>query len=385
MQRVRGAILFFVLVGVIITAALATHVAASQGATEGTVVAPFVQTTQAKPALVPLSTPLPAPTEAIVETRASPTRVSALSDPSPTPPLVYAPDLQGQSDDGGEAAPPDVPSVSWNPPSLPVPLARHPYDHYWFVRPVASNYVNYGLAWYPYGSNGPSDNLRVHHGIDIPNPVGVEVHAAADGTVIYSDKGHNNQNETIATYGNTVVIEHNYGYRGQPVYTLYAHMSVLLVKADDVVQAGDVIGLIGATGQVSGPHVHFEVRVGRDWYYSVRNPDLWMAPYVGTGVIAGRIKFADGSLANDVDVTVIDLASGATTHRTTSYAGFGVNADDNWNENFTVPDVPVGHYLITATYGTLTWSGQLEVREGMTNWVDMILYTPGSPREGGEG
>ena len=279
--------------------------------------------------------------------------------------------LQTETPQPSEATP-TVPVAGWNPPSLPVPLARHPYDHYWLIRPVASSYVNYGLSWYSYGSDGPANDLRIHHGIDIPNPVGVEVRAAGDGTVVVADHGFVNELETIGAYGNVVAIQHDFGYRGQAVYTLYAHLSTILVEVGNHVQTGQIIGLIGATGLVSGPHVHFEVRVGRNGYYYVRNPELWIVPYAGTGVIAGRLQFADGSTAHDVDITVLDPLSGQTVYTTTSYAGFGINADDNWNENFVIPDVPVGRYVVMATYGATTWLGEVVVREGMTNWVEML-------------
>ncbi len=268
----------------------------------------------------------------------------------------------------------------WNPPALPVPLARHPFDHYWMIRPVAANFRNSGLSYYPYGSNGPGDNLRVHHGTDISNPIGVEVMAAAPGTVVWADKGHVNEYESITAYGNTVVIQHDYGYEGQLIWTLYAHLAVILVDEGDRVQMGDVIGLIGNTGQVTGPHVHFEVRVGRNSYYEVRNPDLWMAPYVGTGVVAGRVEMSNGQPIYDAEVELISVDKGYVTHRTTTYAGSGVKSDDNWRENFVIPDVPIGLYRVTVTWGDTVWEGQVEVAEGMTNLVELTIASAAAGR-----
>ena len=82
---------------------------------------------------------------------------------------------------------------SWQPPALIPPLSKHPlgYDHYWFGRPLDANANNWVLAVYPYGSDGPSqDNpLRQHHGIDMSNRVGERVRAVADGVVIWSADG----------------------------------------------------------------------------------------------------------------------------------------------------------------------------------------------------
>ncbi|NED00656.1 M23 family metallopeptidase, partial [Streptomyces sp. SID6648] len=61
-------------------------------------------------------------------------------------------------------------------------------------------------------------------------------------------------------YGNQVVIRHSDG-----MYSQYAHMSKIKVSVGDTVRGGTVIGLSGATGNVSGPHLHMEVRTGPDY------------------------------------------------------------------------------------------------------------------------
>jgi len=299
-------------------------------------------------------------------------------NPTATPPYISASDLViAPTSRAAIPQPQQVINEDWNPPSLDVPLARHPYDHYWFIRPVSLAYTNTGLDYYPYGSDGPGNDLRVHHGIDLSNPIGVEVMAAGDGTVVMARRGFVSDEEEVAVYGNVVVIEHDLGYKGEPVYTLYAHMSAILVEVGTHVSTGDVIGLIGATGQVSGPHVHFEVRIGEDRYRAVRNPDLWLAPFAGTGVLAGNLRYGNGRPALDVDISVVDFATGRTTHHGVSYASTTVSSDENWNENFVIPNVPVGRYLVSATSGGTSWSGEVTVLEGMTNWVNMDVQTIG--------
>jgi murein DD-endopeptidase MepM/ murein hydrolase activator NlpD len=187
--------------------------------------------------------------------------------------------------------------------------------------------------------------------------------------VVYAAKGHFNEFESITAYGNVIVIDHDFGYQGQHIYTLYAHLSAILVTKGQHVNSSDVIGLIGNTGQVTGPHVHFEVRIGQDSYFSSRNPVLWMAPYTNTGVVAGRISFADGTLTRDAVLTLISQDTGDVIQRTSSYSGTGVNGDDNWNENFVFPDVPAGAYLVTSRFDFTTWTGKVLVVPGATNWV----------------
>jgi len=261
----------------------------------------------------------------------------------------------------------------WNPPPMAVPIAHGPFDHYWLLRPVGSNNNNFGLPHYAFGSDGPANDLRIHHGIDLANPIGVEVYAAASGTVIWSGKGSVDvdEHENITAYGNTVVIRHDIGYEGEPLFTLYAHLSARLVERGQRVEAGQIIGLIGNTGQVTGPHVHFEVRVGHNRYSSVQNPELWVAPYIGTGVIAGRIELDDSTPIFDATITVIDRSTGQVIYQTSSYSGEGIQNDPHWNENFVVPDISEGKYLVSASHDLGRWTGEVTVIAGTTNWVAM--------------
>ncbi|MCC8193654.1 MAG: M23 family metallopeptidase [Deltaproteobacteria bacterium] len=89
----------------------------------------------------------------------------------------------------------------------------------------------------------------LHAGIDIANRIGTSVIAPARGTVVSA--GWQN------AYGNCVVINH-----GNSITTRYAHMEKFTVKEGQVVNRGDVIGAIGNTGRSTGPHLHYEVRVG---------------------------------------------------------------------------------------------------------------------------
>jgi len=88
---------------------------------------------------------------------------------------------------------------------------------------------------------------RMHRGIDISGRSGTPVLAARDGTVTFAGvKGG---------YGNIVILSHEDGYE-----TRYAHLSSIKASVGDVVETGDVIGLMGSTGRSTGPHLHFEIR-----------------------------------------------------------------------------------------------------------------------------
>lgn len=370
MKYSRGVVLF-ILLGAIVVLVLMINPRLQAGR-EGTLPS-VVDVTIAQP-----GTPMILATPSLHPSQTVPA-ATLPADYAPNPsitPLAYSPMELQTMVYRDTPSPVGTAMEGWNPPALEVPLAYHPFDHYWLIRPVGSNNTNFGLGYYPYGSDGPRNDLRIHHGIDIANPIGVEVYAAGNGTVVWADKGHLNEFESITAYGNTVVIEHDFGYNGQRVYTLYAHLSAGLVGKGEHVQTGQVIGLIGNTGQVTGPHVHVEVRIGRDSYFATRNPVLWMAPYVGTGVIAGRITFPTGGVVADALITLIDRATGRVIERTNSYAGFGVTGDDKWEENFAFADVPVGHYLVTSRTSAILWSGEVDVIPGVTNWVQLERYTP---------
>ncbi|MHC1721642.1 MAG: murein hydrolase activator EnvC [Aminipila sp.] len=101
---------------------------------------------------------------------------------------------------------------------------------------------------------------KLHTGVDIGAPSGTTIVAANGGTVIKA--GWNN------SYGNMVMIDHGGG-----IVTLYAHNSSLLVGNGDVVSRGQAIAKSGSTGQSTGPHLHFEVRVNGDY----KDPLGWIS------------------------------------------------------------------------------------------------------------
>jgi murein DD-endopeptidase MepM/ murein hydrolase activator NlpD len=87
-----------------------------------------------------------------------------------------------------------------------------------------------------------------HAGVDFPAATGTPVYAAQAGKIVLA--------ENLYYSGNTVVIDHGFG-----IYTLYAHLSEIEVKAGDPVEASDEIGKVGATGRVTGPHLHWGLTI----------------------------------------------------------------------------------------------------------------------------
>jgi murein DD-endopeptidase MepM/ murein hydrolase activator NlpD len=107
-----------------------------------------------------------------------------------------------------------------------------------FIWPVNGPVVSgFGMRW-----------GRMHEGIDIAASLGTPIHAAASGTVIHAG--------WLGGYGNLVVVDH-----GDGLATAYAHASTILVAVGQQVSQGDTLSLVGSTGNSTGPHLHFEVRV----------------------------------------------------------------------------------------------------------------------------
>jgi murein DD-endopeptidase MepM/ murein hydrolase activator NlpD len=267
--------------------------------------------------------------------------------------------------------------ATFQPPLLAVPQRRILSDHYLFARPVDSNANNRGLSYYPYGSNGAqhSNPQRSHTGIDITNPLNETIRAAGAGRVIFASSPERPYLEGSPAYGNAVLIEHDFSWEGQPLYTLYAHMARVLVLEDAWVNVGDPIGLNGDTGQATGPHVHFEVRLGGGRFGDTVNPYLWMVPYVGYGTIAGRVIDSRGNFIDDADVTLRSYANAITVASTTTYTFFDtvndVNPDPLYNENFVFGDVPAGRYEVIVTIDGQRIIELITVSEGTTSVVEL--------------
>lgn len=243
------------------------------------------------------------------------------------------------------------PVLGWRPPLYPVPWAVSAYDHFYFTRPIAADNVNWPLAEYRYGGVFFAPDI-VHTGVDIDAAEGAPILAAGPGTVVSADWGlfSESPGNISDPYGKAVVIKHDFGYKGQPLYTIYAHMSEIIALVGQHVETGDVIGLVGSTGITTGPHLHFEVRMGGNTFYTTYNPELWMAPPQGWGVLVGRVTEEKGRLLNYYPLEVRPEPSGVPLRRALTYAQGAVNSDPYYNENLVLSDLPAGIYKLTLNY-----------------------------------
>lgn len=280
------------------------------------------------------------PTPVIAEAAGQPeVQIEALLTPSPVPFQFNLP------------TPGAEPVSGWRPPLYPIPWAMSPYDHFYFARPIAADQVNWPIPDYRYGGVFFGRNI-VHTGVDIPTPEGTPIMAAGAGTVVWAGWGlfTETPSNDKDPYGLAVAIRHDFGYYDQQLYTVYAHMSKMNVIVGQHVETGEVIGFVGSTGATTGPHVHFEVRFPYNSFFYTYNPELWIAPPQGWGVLVGRVMDTRGKTLQQVGVTLRSVET-QQAYLVKTYSKQGaINPDPYYNENLVLGDLPAGIYKVTLRY-----------------------------------
>lgn len=259
----------------------------------------------------------------------------------------------------------------WRPPPYDVPLALRPEDHFYFMRPIPSGEVNWPNPTYRYGNTFFSDTT-VHTGVDLGADQGADVLAAGDGEIIWVGYGlYRGFEDLTDPYGLAIAIRHDFGHAGKQLYTIYAHLETVNVWLGQRVSSGEKIGTVGITGHTTGPHLHFEVRLGNNDYYDTRNPELWMVPPEGWAVLAGRVMNTYGHYLMEHLVEITSLVDG-TTWTVKTYRHTAINSDDEYKENFVISDLPSGPYEIRINYYGVFLKTQLFLYPGRTNLIEFL-------------
>ena len=260
------------------------------------------------------------------------------------------------------------PDVTWRPPPYPVPWAIQAEDHFFFGRPIPSGEVNWPNAKYRYGSTlFGAENM--HTGVDMGAERGTQVLAAGPGEVVWAGYGlYRGIEDPTDPYGLAIAVRHDFGYKGQTLYTVYAHLGSISVWSGQRVMMGDLLGTVGETGHATGPHLHFEVRLGENRYFSTRNPELWMVPPDGWGALAGRVE---NSFGGDLREQLIQIRSLETGQRwdVWTYAEGTVHPDDYYNENFVISDLPAGPYEVRIDFVGRPFTAQFLLLPGRVNFL----------------
>jgi murein DD-endopeptidase MepM/ murein hydrolase activator NlpD len=271
---------------------------------------------------------------------------------------------------------------AWRPPVYPVPWLPSPQDHFYFTNPIASFDVDPAFNTYGYGDMFFGN--VIHTGIDIPGDIGTPILAAGDGKVIYAGLGVYRGGDYVLDdpYGKAIVIEHSFSYKGESLFTLYAHLDEIQVEEGQQVKGGDQIGLMGKTGRTTGPHLHFEVRVEKNEYFSTRNPDLWISPPQGWGILVGQILtyggrkmehqlvylYPQGSIMSDEYADRIWMGK--------SYRNEAINSDPYYKENLTIANIPAGRYLLSIPVTEIgyAYQGEVEIHPGQITFIKFNLW-----------
>jgi Peptidase family M23 len=234
------------------------------------------------------------------------------------------------------------------------------------IKPPANDIVD---STYPYGSTA-KEKRDPHHGVEFLNKFGTPVYAAGDGVVIFA--GSDNvaiYSPWINFYGNVIVITHH-----DDLFTLYAHLSKVDVKAGQNIRAGDKIGEVGQSGVATGSHLHFEVRRGDvENYFSTVNPELWLIPNKnenGAMTISvidqnDHFRFAEMTVNYYLDRSQPPVKSYfLTTYSRDLSLG---------KENAAVGDLAPGNYRIAMTMNGQVYECWVEVKSGRLTQVVFVV------------
>lgn len=328
-------------------------------------------------ALAPTATLTLTPTPKIFPTITLKPAVTRTTTPAPFPPT--------------STAAPSIPLASRTATRTPRPVT----EHFLVTRPVALSIAQAKPLVNPdpvylYGTTRFGD-LDVHHGEEFENPTGTPLFAVADGTIVVAGQdnaplcgddgtkvcGRDLSLDSGGYYGNVVALQLDQPYNGQRVFALYGHMNKITVAKGDKVKEGDPIGEIGMSGVALGPHIHFEIRLGTNDYAHTRNPILWTTPLPGRGALVGRINDFKGNLLRGAIVSVTNVDGNYPALSTETYSRDrwpAVNSDDELGENFAMPDLPTGDYIIRVQGQQL--ATRATIQDGQITFVDIGLPPP---------
>jgi len=283
------------------------------------------------------------------------------------------------------STPEAAPVYAWRPPLYQAPWAVSPFDHFYFTRPIAGDEISWPLQDYRYGGIFPDTDV-VHTGIDISSDIGTTVLAAAAGKVVWSGYGlFSGVPSPDDPYGLAVAIRHGFGYQDQRMYTIYAHMHEVDVTVGQWVETGAALGKVGNTGNTTGPHLHFEVRLGENTFFTTYNPELWLVPPPGWGVLVGRVTDYNGALLLEKKV-VVRSAQDNRYWTLRTYGPRAVNPDPYYNENIVLSDLPQGLYTVSIEYWGTRFDYEIEIHPGRVSYFTFSgrsLYSTELPPAGG--
>jgi murein DD-endopeptidase MepM/ murein hydrolase activator NlpD len=284
-----------------------------------------------------------------------------------------------------------VPSLAEDRPGLQRALAADPRAaraprtnaptqarHTWFRRPISLADQPYIDQTYRFGST-MGGNFQAHQGVEFNNPDGTPVHAIGDGVVVYSGPAEAGANTIAIRHDRPLMADGRRLY----LFSAYYHNTRLLKQVGNRVKAGDVIALVGNTGRATNDHLHLEVHAApttdssKIVHPDVRyppfnaNPELWIEPLPGTGLVAGQVWDSKGQPVQQV--RIYGLVKAEPQETPFSYIetyGSRNHSDPVYHEHFAIGDVPPGAYTLGVEIEGKKVFRRIRVAAGKLTWVE---------------
>jgi murein DD-endopeptidase MepM/ murein hydrolase activator NlpD len=247
----------------------------------------------------------------------------------------------------------------------------------WLRRPIAPPGNIYLDQTYRYGST-MGGNFQQHQGVEFNNPDGTPVKAALGGTVVYAGRAEAGA-LTVAIRHDTTVTARDTTFR---LYSIYFHNNALEVHEGDRVRTGQVISRVGNTGRATNDHLHLELAISptdsigaivdslQRFPPYTTNPELWLRPLPGTGVVAGQVFDAAGAPVRQA--RIYGLAKLVPRETPFSYIetyGDKAHSHPLYGEHFALGDVPSGTYLVGTELEGKRVLRRVTVAPGRLTWV----------------
>ena len=267
--------------------------------------------------------------------------------------------------------------VGLRPVARPVPGSARRWSP-WFARPIAQEDNDHIDQTYRWGST-MGGAFQPHQGVEFNNPDGTPVHAIGDGTVIYAGRAEQGA-LTIGIRHDTMLAVAGKRFF---IFSTYYHNSALLVRVGDRVRRGDIIARVGNTGRATNDHVHLEVHAAptdsvkpiidslNKYPPYTTNPELWITPLPGTGMIAGTVVDSGGTPIPQA--RIYGIAKPLPRETPFAYAetyGPRNRPHPLYGEQFAITDVPAGVHHLFVVIGGRRVARTVVVRPGALSWVD---------------
>jgi len=250
--------------------------------------------------------------------------------------------------------------------------------HTWFRRPIEQQDNAFIDQTYRFGST-MGGNFQAHQGVEFNDPDGTPVHAIGDGVVVLAGDAEAGSQTVAIRHDRTLEVAGSRRF----IYSAYYHNSRLLVRVGDRVRAGQPIALVGNTGRATNDHLHLEVHLlpvdsaalvvdpeVRYPPYNV-NPELWIEPLPGTGVVAGQVwDSAGGAVPAARIYGLVKPEPQETPFSFVETYGARNHSDPVYAEHFAIGDLLPGEYVLGVEIGGRRVYRRVRVEAGKLTWVE---------------